>query len=390
MANLNKHIKSDTVKWVIVFVLLVAVIGSVIALAITVTSWADRDAKPVEEVVEQDAQSGPLEFTETQSSPYISLATVRAGAEPTASSSSSDSYTVKATIKDNADQVLDDYQKANFSLTYNDDSADTDISQYIRLDHETNSCTAKLTCLKAFSKPIWLVCASVITPSAKASIKLDYAKRFTGAATLTKARQSSNFKISTNAGVVTVSDCKYAYDSDQLSFDFVSSLNFGEGTVNDVMGSSTPDHPNSGGVVYIAPTASLKKEYLSQVKSLSGGAEVFETVTTLLVNSYNFSLFTLEDLNFGTMADFTNSLIYNYRNGYDMNSVLLPALFKAMSICDVDFEVSMYINFKHQVMETDYSVPKDGGIEEETLLLYELNFDSKVSAVELDTESVIF
>ena len=151
MNDFNKHVKSDTIKWVVVFTLLIVLMAGMVAsilLALPEGEVADEeplDEKPAEVTADVSA--------EIFNSERVSLA-MAAEAMPLAADGATFTKTLYASVLPSTAQN----QKVDWTVAWADGSTDADVEEYITVTPSADgSTTATLTCYQPFSKDIIVV-----------------------------------------------------------------------------------------------------------------------------------------------------------------------------------------------------------------------------------------
>lgn len=177
MKNLNQHVKSDKVKWIITgiaLVLILAILGGVLAAVLTETNPKDWFEQPAgEETETPDVTDG--DGNEMESGKVYPMPSSMIFATTAAESG----ITIKATVEP-ADAT-------NKSLTWSVEWVNPssswangkNVSEYISLARNGQD-TATVSCLKAFGEQAKIVVTSESNPEAKAECTLDYKQRISG------------------------------------------------------------------------------------------------------------------------------------------------------------------------------------------------------------------
>lgn len=156
MSNLNRHIKSDKAKWIItgiVFVLILAILGGVVAAVVTETNPKDWFNKPSEEVteelpIESDGDlSGIISDNE-----FVRLAM---GAAVTAA----DGEYVERTLTATVSPAEAAEKGVTWAIAWADGSSDVDINDYLVLTPSGNTATVR--CYAAFEKDALITATTV-------------------------------------------------------------------------------------------------------------------------------------------------------------------------------------------------------------------------------------
>lgn len=166
MSNLNQHVKSDKVKWIvtgIALVLILAILGGVVAAVVTETNPKDWFEKPVEEQPETPDEETPLpdedetpgaDFeTNIENSAQVMLAV---GAATTAAEGQYVEKTITATVLPESapDKTVD------WFVAW-EDGSDTDIDNYVQVIPDADgSCNAAIRCYAAFEGTIVVTCVT--------------------------------------------------------------------------------------------------------------------------------------------------------------------------------------------------------------------------------------
>lgn len=177
MKNLNQHVKSDKVKWIITgiaLVLILAILGGVLAAVLTETNPKDWFEQPAEEETETpdvtDGDGNEMESGKVYPMPSSMIF---------ATTAAESGITVKATVTpDNATNknLIWSVEWVNPSSSW---ATGKTVSEYISLV-KNGADTATVSCLKAFGEQAKIVVTSESNPEAKAECTLDYKQRTTG------------------------------------------------------------------------------------------------------------------------------------------------------------------------------------------------------------------
>ena len=180
--DLQKHKKSDTVKWVVVF-LAVILLGFGVLAAITLGfsdwdpyGWFETE-KEEEKGVVVDGDGNEYESGTTYPMPTSMLFT-----SPSAmSEAASAGVTLEATIEpaDATNQAVD--WSVAFRSASSSWATGKTVTDYVTVTPtEDGALTATVACLEAFGEKIVITVTSRDNPAAKATCTLDYARRLTG------------------------------------------------------------------------------------------------------------------------------------------------------------------------------------------------------------------
>lgn len=164
--ELHEHKVADTIKWIVVFVLLFAIIGTVICLGLQISGVFDKQNKaPTDSAAENLQQQGALNFSFQDSNPDmvpvdgirgISLAYAYAASEP------GDPFTktLTATVLpiDAPDKTVD----WNVAWQPDAEKVDEPVTNYVTVTAQSDGAlTATVKCIKAFGNDKIVV--SVVT-----------------------------------------------------------------------------------------------------------------------------------------------------------------------------------------------------------------------------------
>ena len=173
--ELNRHKKSDTVKWIVAFALIaVLLIGMAASLILAVNNGKDKeDDVPVqeEEQIAVDGDGNEMESGKTYAMP-ANMIFASAAAEQT------DGITLQATITpETAENKTVDWSVSFVNPTSAWASGKT-ASDYVTVTPTSDGAlTATVNCLKAFGEQIKITVTSRANENAKADCILDYARR---------------------------------------------------------------------------------------------------------------------------------------------------------------------------------------------------------------------
>ena len=176
MKNLNQHVKSDKVKWIITgiaLVLILAILGGVLAAVLTETNPKDWFEQSAEEKTETpdvtDGDGNEMESGKVYPMPSSMIF---------ATTAAESGITVKATVTpDNATNknLIWSVEWVNPSSSW---ATGKTVSEYISLV-KNGTDTATVSCLQAFGEQAKIVVTSESNSAAKAECTLDYAQRIT-------------------------------------------------------------------------------------------------------------------------------------------------------------------------------------------------------------------
>ena len=166
MSNLNQHVKSDKVKWIVtgvVMLLMLVLIGGLIASVVTETNPKEWFEKPVEEQPEtpdeetllpdEDETPGADFETNIENSAQVMLAV---GAATTAAEGQYVEKTITATVLPESapDKTVD------WFVAW-EDGSDADIDNYVQVIPDADgSCNAAIRCYAAFEGTIVVTCVT--------------------------------------------------------------------------------------------------------------------------------------------------------------------------------------------------------------------------------------
>ena len=173
--ELNRHKKSDTVKWIVAFALIaVLLVGMAASLILAVNNGKDKeDDVPVqeEEQIAVDGDGNEMESGKTYAMP-ANMIFASAAAEQT------DGITLQATITpETAENKTVDWGVSFVNPTSAWASGKT-ASDYVTVTPTSDGAlTATVNCLKAFGEQIKITVTSRANENAKADCILDYARR---------------------------------------------------------------------------------------------------------------------------------------------------------------------------------------------------------------------
>lgn len=249
--DLEHHKKSDTVKWVAIF-LAVILLGIAVMAAITMgfSDWnpygwfgeeQESPAPPEEETavvlppVDDSGKEFPEEETHELPRKMVFRSSVATGAEAGVS------VTLTATVKpENATNKILDWT-AEFVNPTSEWASGKDINDYLQLI-ETGNATAQITCVAPFGEQVKITVTSQDNPEAKAECVVDYAKRIT------------DLTVALHKGSVTGAVVTTASGSESLSIPFNDTTDlymtlepiYGVGTIEDTFTYAAKGTPAGG------------------------------------------------------------------------------------------------------------------------------------------------
>lgn len=181
--ELYTHKRSDTIKWIIAFTLIVVLLAGMIS--VWVVLWKDKpvDENPVQEqeqeAVVTDGDGNVMESGKVYAMPAHMVFAATAAEDTNAS----EGIMLKATIKPEADDnkaVVWDVSFVNPSSGW---ATGKKAEDYVSVTPMSNDeTTANVQCIKAFGEQIKIMVTSELNEYAKAECILDYARRITDVA----------------------------------------------------------------------------------------------------------------------------------------------------------------------------------------------------------------
>lgn len=238
MNNLSKHVRSDKAKWIItgiVFVLILAILGGVVAAVVTETNPKEWFEKPVEEQPADEEQGGEGELPpvvdengETMESgkvypmPAQMIYTSSATTAEDGTTVSSNPVTLHATITpSNASDT-----SVTWSVSFVNPSSEwangKTVTDYVSIVASGLSC--EVTCHQAFGEQIKITVVSNDNAEATDSCVVDYLKRV----------EDVTFALSNGVTVKNISEIKPPRDGVGSSEDWATEVDWtfdGEGEI---------------------------------------------------------------------------------------------------------------------------------------------------------------
>ncbi len=173
--ELNAHKKSDTVKWVVAFTLIFALI-----LGMAASIYIGLDNRQEEEVPATEGSTAPALQANTVSEAGIRLMSARTTDVSPAATGTDDSVTITATLTANAssydDTVLWTVQFKDYSSAW---ASGKDVADYVTMTVSSDTHSVQIDCNAAFGEPIIVTAVSKDNSTCKATCQLDYVKRIT-------------------------------------------------------------------------------------------------------------------------------------------------------------------------------------------------------------------
>lgn len=182
MSNYNnefkKHKASDMIKWIVAFILILALIASVAMIGLKVFGVIGKD-KPAEDPAAVDVDVDPesaLFNYETQGI-SVARAALAAPGSPTANTSKTQRFT--ATV-----QPAGAAQEVNWALSFKNHSSEwatgKDVNEYARISVDgSNSCICDFTLKQAFGEQIILKASAKSDVTKYCDVTIDYAMPLT-------------------------------------------------------------------------------------------------------------------------------------------------------------------------------------------------------------------
>lgn len=173
--ELNHHKKSDTIKWIIAFTLIFALmLGMGAVLFGGIGNKAD-DPKETETEIEDVTKASPL-IANTMSSSGMRLLST---SEPMAASTSN-TVTIRATLTASAASYNDDVRWAlTFKNATSSWASGKNPADYVTMTVSSDTKSIEVTAEQAFGEPIIVTAISVDNEECSATCQLDYVKRVT-------------------------------------------------------------------------------------------------------------------------------------------------------------------------------------------------------------------
>jgi hypothetical protein len=227
--ELQKHKTGDTVKWILT---LLAFILIGVMLTGIILGWFDKTAVP-EQNEEQQTQVNNFGIDEIHNTKTMSLAV-----STYAATSTSESYTIKATVSPSTAVNKNVDWSAEFVNSTSAWASGKNASSYIKITPSgTNNATATVTCLQAFGEQIKVIAKSNENASISAYCVCDYYERinsvtgdFTGLGAFDTAQQinewsyTSGGKISGNGGDLSLNSIMLSYSASKSAGTIAESL----------------------------------------------------------------------------------------------------------------------------------------------------------------------
>lgn len=184
MNNLSKHVRSDKAKWIItgiVFVLILAILGGVVAAVVTETNPKDWFKNPSE----GGAEEAPLEGAVIENGVEDGVRIISSKIAPNdyalnnVLSSADTAYSISATIvPSTAENKI-----INWSVAWNNASSEWAqgkiVTDYVIIGAKTSESgeSITVTCLKDFGESIVITATSAGDESIKATCRVEYIKK---------------------------------------------------------------------------------------------------------------------------------------------------------------------------------------------------------------------
>lgn len=175
--ELSRHKKSDLVKWIVAFALIIALIAGVIgAWAVILKDNAEDLPQSEEQSAVTDGEGNPMESGKVYAMP-ANMVFAATAAEP---SDAKDGITLKATI----DPDTAANQNVDWSVSFVNPSSSwasgKTVTDYVTVTPTSDGAlTATVQCLKAFGEQIKITVTSRANEYATAECTVDYARRIT-------------------------------------------------------------------------------------------------------------------------------------------------------------------------------------------------------------------
>ena len=313
--ELYTHKRSDTIKWIIAFTLIVVLLAGMIGAWVVLLEDKPVDEDPVQEQEQQtvvtDGEGNAMESGKVYAMP-MNMVFATTAAEP---SNASDGITLTAKVKP---ESADD-KTVDWSVSFADPSSSwasgKTVTDYVTVTPvEDGSLTANVQCLKAFGERIKITVTSRANAYAKAECTLDYARRIIDTALYSEDRDTLALEFGSDEVLVDL--VIPSYD------DFITSLHDGTLWAGDY------------GAVWLYH-GMLTDEELNDPWTNWADEDVGRT--------FRFSDYTIKD-----------NLLVAPENGVNSEYVT-----KIESTCEVASEIrDLYCNFATQVTMTKY----DGAI----------------------------
>lgn len=290
---------------------LAAVAGSATALVMggKKSGWFDKvEETPIDQPAEQTPDSGDnvadgliVETADANSRMafnVVKLASTTLSADDGIAAQAEDSYTITATVYDEAGQSPSGYQLVTWTMAWSSTTTAT-LSEYMTMTTSGTSATFNL--VKGFNTPITVTCTSNIDTSIKKTVTFNYARRFKGInvnlGTATAVTNGSvvNASMEGYSTIYTApwATAKYTFSTMTYNYDSV-------GTVND----STTAAPNSA--ITVTLSDAVKTALAAKDASVTPQTATFVAGTAYTQNEIIAALFNLSGT---TPQDFAH--IYN-------------------------------------------------------------------------------
>ena len=178
MSNYNnefkKHKASDMIKWIVAFILILALMASVAMIGLKVFGVIGKD-KPAEDPAAENVDVDPESALFNYETQGISVArtALAASGSPTANTSKTQRFT--ATV-----QPAEAAQEVNWALSFKNPSSEwatgKDINEYAQISvNSSNSCICDFTLKQAFGEQIILKASAKSDATKYCDVTIDYA-----------------------------------------------------------------------------------------------------------------------------------------------------------------------------------------------------------------------
>ena len=171
MNDFNKHVKSDTIKWIVVFTLLIVLMAGMVASILL----ALPEDEPVEEEQQESAPDLAMEFNNTE---HVKLALAQFDTPSGTPTNTTPSGTLQKTLTATITPATASNKLVDWDIEWADGYTLETVTAYVTVTPTSDGAlTANVACLGDFGEQIIIKVTSRQNPDASATCTVDYAPR---------------------------------------------------------------------------------------------------------------------------------------------------------------------------------------------------------------------
>ena len=218
--ELKKHKAADTVKWIVVFILLIAVGGLAIGLCLKTFGVLDKDKSANVDVVKEESVYQDSLYVKPASTEFVKLLATAAASGSGDYDSDGQTHLTATVEPANAEDT-----KMDWSIAFKNPSSSwatgKTVTDYLTVTPVSDGALeADVKAVKAFGEQIVITCRSRANSEAYATCTVDYIKRYTLVDSgVTPTQGAINVKLTASEGTIDVNNTlSWSFKFDDVAY----------------------------------------------------------------------------------------------------------------------------------------------------------------------------